>query len=281
MHANETIEPMIVDSNTTLFAVLGNPVSHSLSPAMHNAALAHVGYNGVYLAFTVENIGSAVSGVRSLAIKGASITIPHKVSVMAHLDELDDTAKKVGAVNTVVNRQGILTGYNSDGLGAVKALSQRTTLKDKAVVIIGAGGAARAIGFGIIAEGGRVTVLNRTASNGEKLARELGAEFQPITNLKNTACQILINTTPVGMAPEIHATPIQQKDLDPSMLVMDIVYNPVKTRLLKMAEAIGCMVMDGVAMFVYQGAFQFELWTGIKAPLEVMRKSVLTALNKK
>lgn len=272
---------MIVDSNTVLFAVLGDPVSHSLSPTMHNAALSHVGYNGVYLAFRVENIGSAVSGIRSLDIKGASITIPHKVAVMAHLDELDDTAKKVGAVNTVVNRQGVLTGYNSDGLGAVKALSETTTLKDKDVVIIGAGGAARAIGFGIISAGSRVTVINRTASRGEKLAKDLGAEFQPIANLKNTKCQILINTTSVGMAPDIHAMPVRQKDLDPSMLVMDIVYNPVKTRLLKMAEAIGCNVMDGVSMFVYQGAFQFELWTGIKAPNEAMRKAVLTALNEK
>ncbi len=272
---------MKFNSDTVLFAVLGDPVSHSLSPVMHNHALSHVGYNGVYLAFRTENIGNAVSGMKSLNIKGASITIPHKISVLAFLDELDDTAEKIGAVNTVVNRQGVLTGYNSDGLGAVKALSEKTTLHDKDVVIIGAGGAARAIGFGIISAGGRVTVLNRTASKGEKLARDLGSEFQPLTNLKKTKCQILINTTSVGMTPDIHAMPIQREDLDPSMLVMDIVYNPLKTRLLKEAETIGCITTDGVSMFVYQGALQFELWTGINAPVEVMRKAVLNALSEK
>lgn len=248
---------------------------------MHNQALSHVGYNGVYLAFRIDNIGNAVSGIKSLGIKGASITIPHKVPVMAFLDELDATAEKIGAVNTVVNRHGVLTGYNSDGLGAVKALSDKTTLKDKDIVIIGAGGAARAIGFGIKSAGARVTVLNRTASKGETLARDLGAEFQPITRLKKTQCQILINTTSVGMAPDIHAMPIRRGDLDPAMLVMDIVYNPLQTRLLKEAEKIGCITADGLSMFVYQGAFQFELWTGKKAPVEVMRKAVLTALSEK
>lgn len=270
---------MNINSDTILFAVLGDPVSHSLGPVMHNTAFAELGYNGAYLAFRVKDIGKAVVGIKALGIKGASITIPHKISVMDFLDELDDTAQKIGAVNTILNRKGVLTGYNSDGFGAVKALFERTTIKDKNVVILGAGGAARAIGFAIISEGGRVTVINRTLAKGEKLAKDLGADFQPIAKLNQTACHILINTTPVGMFPDIDAMPIRKQDLDKAMVVMDVVYNPLKTRLLRAAENIGCQTIDGVSMFVYQGAFQLELWTGMKAPVEVMKKAVLNALG--
>ena len=271
---------MRLNSETILFAVLGDPVSHSLSPVMHNQALSNVGYNGVYLAFRVKDIGAAISGMRAFNIKGASITIPHKVSVMAFLDELDDTAKKIGAVNTIINRDGILTGYNSDCLGAIKALSEKTTIKEKAVAIIGAGGTARAIGFGIISEGGRITIFNRTTVKGEKLARDLEAEFQPLSSFKKKKFQILINTTPVGMIPDTDGTPVQREDLDNSMVVMDVVYNPLKTRLLREAGGIGCITVDGISMFVYQGVFQFELWTGKKAPVDVMKKAVLNALGK-
>ncbi len=270
----------MLNSDTVLFAVLGDPVSHSLSPVMHNTALSEVGYNGVYHAFKVKDIGEAVSGIKALGIRGVSITIPHKVSVIEFLDELDDTAENIGAVNTVINRHGVLTGYNSDCLGAIKAILEKTAIKDKNVVIIGAGGAARAIGFGIMSQGGRITILNRTAAKGERLARRLGAEFHPISNLKNTGCQILINTTPVGMIPDTSVMPVQREDLDKTMVVMDVVYNPLKTRLLREAENIGCRTVDGVSMFVYQGAFQFELWTGKRAPVEVMKKAVLKALGK-
>jgi shikimate dehydrogenase len=269
-----------LNSDTILFALLGDPVSHSLGPMMHNTAFSELGYNGAYLAFRVKDIGKAVVGIKALGIKGASITIPHKVPVMDFLDELDDTAEKIGAVNTIMNRKNVLTGYNSDGLGAVKALFERTTIKDKNVVILGAGGAARAIGFATISEGARVTVINRTPAKGEELAKDLGADFQPISKLNKTACHILINTTPVGMFPDIDAMPVRKQDLDKTMVVMDVVYNPLKTRLLRAAENIGCQTIDGVSMFVYQGAFQLELWTGMKAPVEVMKKAVLDALGK-
>jgi shikimate dehydrogenase len=247
---------------------------------MHNTAFSELEYNGAYLAFQVKDIGKAVVGIKALGIKGASITIPHKVSAMEFIDELDITAKKIGAVNTIVNREGKLTGYNSDGLGAVKALLEKTRIKDKHVVILGAGGAARAIGFAIISEGGRVTIINRTPAKGEELANDLGADFQPKLKMNKTDCHILINTTPVGMIPDIDAMPVEKKDLDKAIVVMDIVYNPLKTRLLKTAEDIGCPTLDGVSMFVYQGAFQLELWTGMTAPVEAMRKAVLTALGK-
>ncbi|MEJ2658261.1 MAG: shikimate dehydrogenase [Desulfobacterales bacterium] len=270
---------MALNSDTMLFAVLGDPVSHSLGPLMHNIAFDETGYNGAYLAFRVKDIGKAVIGIKALGIKGASITIPHKLSVMDFLDELDDSAKKIGAANTLVNRDGVLTGYNSDGIGAVKALFEKTGIKDKNVIILGAGGAARAIGFSVIAEGGRVTIVNRTPAKGEELAKAVGADFRPISELNKIDCHILINTTPVGMLPDVDVMPVRKRDLDRSMVVMDIVYNPLKTRLLKAAEAIGCRVIDGVSMFVYQGAFQFELWTGIKAPVEVMRNAVLSTLG--
>lgn len=270
----------MLNSDTVVFAILGNPVSHSLSPVMHNTAMSEAGYNGVYHAFKVKNIGEAVSGIKALGIRGASITIPHKVSVIEFLDKIDDTAEKIGAVNTVINRHGVLTGYNSDCLGAIKAILEKTAIKDKNVVIIGAGGAARAIGFGIISQGGRITILNRTVAKGERLARHLGAKFQPISNLKKTGCQILINTTSVGMIPDANVMPVQRENLDKTMVVMDVVYNPLKTRLLREAENIGCRTVDGVSMFVYQGAFQFELWTGKRAPVEVMKKAVLNALGK-
>jgi shikimate dehydrogenase len=269
-----------INSDTILFAVLGDPVSHSLGPLMHNTAFSELEYNGAYLAFQVKDIGKAVVGIKALGIKGASVTIPHKVSVMEFIDELDVTAKKIGAVNTIINREGILSGFNSDGLGAVKALLEKTRIKDKHVVILGAGGAARAIGFAIISEGGRVTIINRTPAKGEALANDLGADFQPTLKMNKTDCHILINTTPVGMIPDIDAMPVEKQDLDKAMVVMDIVYNPLKTRLLKTAEDIGCRTIDGVSMFVYQGAFQLELWTGMTAPVEAMRKAVLTALGK-
>lgn len=268
------------DSDTILLALLGDPVSHSLGPVMHNTAFAETGFNGVYLAFRAKDVGNAVIGIKALGIKGASITIPHKISVMDFIDELDDTAKKIGAVNTLVNRDGVLTGYNSDGIGAVKALSEKTAIKDKSVVVLGAGGAARAIGFGILAEGGRVTIVNRTPARGENLAKVLGADFQPMSALNKIDGHILINTTPVGMLPDIDAMPVRKQDLDSSMVVMDIVYNPLMTRLLRTAESIGCRIINGVSMFVYQGAFQFELWTGIKAPVMAMKKAVLDALRK-
>lgn len=269
----------MIDSSTSLYGVFGNPVAHSLSPVMHNCAFAATGFNGVYLAFKVMDIAAAVAAIKAVAIKGVSVTIPHKIAVMDHLDEVDAQAARIGAVNTILNQDGRLIGYNSDCLGALTALSQKTVVKDADVIILGAGGAARAIGFGIIAAGGRVTIVNRGVEKGERLARDLGAPFQPLSELKRINGRILINTTPVGMTPQIDVMPIDKSMIEKDMLVMDIVYNPVKTFLLKAAEERGCQTLDGVAMFVHQGAFQFKLWTGVSAPVEVMRAAVVEALT--
>lgn len=267
-----------IDAKTFLYGVIGDPISHSLSPVMHNQAFSHIGYNGVYLAFNVKDVAQAMAGVKGLGIKGMSVTIPHKLSVMDHLDEVDDTAVKIGAVNTVVNNDGKLYGYNSDCLGATNALLEKTSIKGKDVILIGAGGAARAIGYGILSEGGNLKILNILEDEGKKLAIDLGVDYYHLSEYKKVDGRIVINATPVGMTPDVDAMPVQKDFLREEMVVMDIVYNPLKTRLLKEAESIGCIAINGVSMFVYQGVSQFESWTGQKAPVDVMKKAVLDAL---
>jgi 3-dehydroquinate synthase len=262
-----------------LFGIFGDPVSHSLSPVMHNRAFVFSEYNGVYLPFRIKTIAKAISAMKTLNMKGASITLPHKVRVMAHLDHLDALAKKIGAVNTILNQDGVLSGYNSDALGAVSALGESISLKNQRVAIVGAGGAARAIGFGVLEKEGLVIVVNRTIKSGEKLAADLGGDFFPLKEIRRVGCDVLINTTPVGMFPNVEATPVPGSFFKKHMTVMDIVYTPRQTRLLKEAAAAGCATIEGLPMFVYQGAFQFELWTGMQAPVEVMRAAVGEALG--
>jgi len=261
-----------------LFAVFGDPVGHSLSPVMHNSALAQAGLDGCYLAFRVEDIAAAVNGIRGLGIRGASITIPHKITVMKYLDQLDPLAADIGAVNTIVNRRGVLHGYNSDCSGAIKALSEKTVIHGQDVAVLGAGGAARAVGFGVKQEGGRLTIINRTRQKGEKLALDLDCEFKLLSEVKQLPYRIIINATSAGMAPHDDSVPLNTDLLESGIVVMDMVYNPLKTRFLAQAEKIGCATVDGVAMFVNQGAVQFELWTGRKAPVDVMRRVVLDEL---
>jgi len=269
---------MKIDAQTSLYAVFGNPVGHSLSPVMHNAAFAETGLNSVYLAFRVMDIAAAMAAVRVIGIRGVSVTIPHKIAVMNLLDEIDDQARRIGAVNTVVNREGRLRGSNSDGQGAVRALLKKTAIQGADIAIVGAGGAARAIGFSMVENGGRVTIINRSIQAGVSLAENLGAGFKPLAGLKHIPADILINTTPVGMHPQTGDLPLSPELLRKEMLVMDIVYNPVQTALLKHAQRRGCRTVDGVDMFVYQGACQFKLWTGREAPVETMQRAVLTAL---
>lgn len=267
------------DEPPARFAVFGNPVGHSLSPIMHTAAFAAAAFNGVYVAVPVQEIRPAVAGLRALGFRGASITLPHKESVMACLDEVEDTARRIKAVNTIVNTGGRLQGYNTDFSGAIRALQDKTALRGKAVAILGAGGAARAVAFGILAEGGRVTVFNRAVERGKKLADELQVEFRLLSEFKADPYEIMINTTAVGMAPRADDTPVAADKLRPGLVVMDIVYNPLKTRLLREAAGAGCTTIDGLSMFVHQGARQFELWTGMKAPVDIMRMAVEAELG--
>ncbi len=269
-----------INSETLLFSVIGDPVAHSMSPVMHNRAFAETGYNGVYVALNVKDIKGAMTGIRALGIRGASITIPHKIGIMKYLDEVDETAIKIGAVNTIQSNRGILKGFNSDWTGAMSALEEKTAIAGKEILVIGAGGAARAIGFGIVSKGGRLTIANRTHQKGEKLAADLGGNFISVAEHTKSQWDILINTTPVGMAPNTNVMPVKSAWLEKDMVVMDIVYNPLNTGLLKKARKKGCTIIDGVSMFVFQGAWQFELWTGQKAPLDVMNETVRNALGK-
>jgi shikimate dehydrogenase len=269
----------MITPKTSLFCVIGNPVSHSLGPIMHNRAFLEVGYDGVYMAFSVEDIQAAITGIKALKIKGVSVTIPHKTEIIPMLDEIEPMAAKIGAVNTLVNREGRIWGGNTDWVGAVRALEEKTHIDGKNVLIVGAGGAARAVAFGIAAGGGRITLANRSIEKGEALAAEINSDFYPLSDLSRKKFDILINTTSIGMTPHVDASPVTVEMLHPEMVVMDIVYNPIKTRLLKMAQELGCITVDGVGMFVRQGAAQFELWTGKPAPVMMMEKTVREALT--
>ena len=262
-----------------IFAVFGNPVVHSLSPVMHNAAFAATGCNAIYAAIRVKDIRPAMAGMRALGLKGASVTLPHKESVLACLDFIDPVARRIKAVNTIVNDDGSLRGFNTDCHGVIQALSEKILLKDRRVGILGAGGAARAVAFGVISQGATATIFNRSREKGESLAADFGAGFKPLSEFDADACDILINTTPVGMFPQQQDTPLIGEKLRPGLVVMDIVYTPLKTRLLREAEAAGCATIDGLSMFVHQGVRQFELWTGLAAPVEIMRMAVEAELT--
>jgi shikimate dehydrogenase len=271
---------MIVDQQTKLYGVVGYPVGHSLSPVMHNAAFAEKGLNAVYLAFETKDIDGCIKGMRAFGIRGMSITIPHKSEVMPLLDEVNGLAKRIGAVNTICNDKGRLVGYNTDAVGAITTLEQKVELTGKTCTILGAGGAARAIGFILKENGVEVKVANRSSKRGRALAYSLECQFLSLDQLGKIPSDIVINTTPVGMAPRTDQCPVPEQSLTKGMVVMDIIYNPIETRLLTIAKARGCVTINGVGMFIHQGAEQFRLWTGLEAPIDTMRHAVEEALKK-
>jgi shikimate dehydrogenase len=270
-----------IDGKTRVFGILGRPVKHSLSPAMHNAAFKHLGINAVYVAFPVADLPQAVAGLKGLGIGGVSVTIPFKAEIIPLIDELDSRAGEIGAVNTVVNRDGRLIGYNTDWLGAVTALKARTSLKGQHVLILGAGGASRAIGFGIIQAGGTVTLTDVDQARAAALVRDLGAEAIPPDGLDRCPATILVNATPVGMAPDIEGIPIDPDLLGRFETIMDIVYQPLQTRLLKEAQARGCATIDGLQMLIHQATAQFLLFTGRQAPGNIMSQAAYRVLEGK
>jgi len=277
MEAHSTIK---ADQHTELYGVIGNPVRHSLSPTIHNAAFSATGLNAVYLAFEPEDIGACVRGIRSLGIKGTSVTIPFKTSVIPYLSDMDPFARCVGAVNTIVNTGGRLTGYNTDALGALMALEEEVCLPGKSCILVGAGGAARAIGFILREKGVTLSIVNRSRDAGERLARFLGCHFIPLEDIEASEGDILIQTTPVGMWPQVDHCPVPEHILKMGMVVMDVIYRPLETRLLKAARARGCTTISGIRMLIHQGAEQFRLWTGIDPPVAIMNMAAREALNK-
>lgn len=277
-----------INAHTRLCAVIGNPVEHSLSPAIHNAAFQKLGLNYVYLAFCVESLPGAVAGMRAFGnLRGFSVTIPHKVSIIPLLDEVDPTARLIGSVNTVVVDQGKLTGSNTDASGALRALKEGgAALKGRRVLIVGSGGAARAIAFALAMEPQPIrieglTILGILNDERRALAADLRTktslrvEEGPMTDeaLRETMrdSQVLIHCTPVGMHPKVTETCVPAEFLEPHLTVMDIVYNPLDTQFIKDAKAAGCRTIRGIEMFLHQAIGQFDLWTGQKAPADVMR----------
>jgi len=208
-----------------------------------------------------------------------SVTIPHKSDVMDLLDEVEETAMKIGAVNTIVNKEGRLIGHNTDAYGSLKALEGKTELSDKNCVIAGAGGAAKAIGYVLANRGLSLTITNRSNKKGEELADFLGCSFIPLEKIGNIQIDILIQTTPVGMYPHEENSLFTPNEIREGMLIMDIIYNPIETKLLRIAREKGCSIINGLNMFVYQGVEQFKLWTGVDAPVREMTQVVTKALK--
>jgi shikimate dehydrogenase len=271
---------MIIDQYTALYGVVGFPLKHSLSPVMHNAAFLAIGLNAVYLAFETRDLEGCLQGMKALGIHGMSVTIPYKSAIISWLDEVDGMAKRIGAVNTVVNQEGRLIGHNTDATGAFKALKEKIDPSGKSCLIIGAGGAARAIGFILKEQGAVLTVANHSVKRGEDLAKSLECPFVPLEQMSDVRADLLVQTTPVGMYPRDDECLIPGEALKQGMVVMDIIYNPLETKLLRAARDRGCLTINGLDMFIHQGAEQFMLWTGIEAPLSVMTHAVREALTK-
>ena len=263
-----------------IYALFGNPVGHSLSPPMHNAAYKKMGINASYCSYCVERPQEAIEKIKERPIRGASVTIPFKTTVIPYLDEVRDEARSIGAVNTILHHDtGRLRGYNTDWMGVVRGLEEHLEIPGKTFAILGAGGAARAVLFGILQKDGVPLILNRTTTKGEELAQAFGCPFYPLSEIDAVRADCLINTTPVGMAPEKGKSPIAKEVLTNFQWVMDCIYNPLKTQLLLDAEGAGCTPINGVGMFVHQGAEQIKIWTGKEPPREFMRQVVLESLG--
>lgn len=271
---------------------MGDPVEHSLSPPMHNAAFHQLKLDYVYVPFHVKrgNLAPAILGARNMGIKGLNLTIPHKIEVINYLDELDEAAELIGAVNTVKFTENNAVGYNTDGFGAVKAIEETTPVKGKKIIIIGAGGAARAISFQLLLSGvGEVLIANRTLEKACNLKNDLKETFntslgclglEDELKLELKDADVLINTTPVGMHPHQDDEPVVTSDMMHSDLVVnDIVYNPLETGILREAGKAGAQIVPGTKMLIYQGLEAFRIWIGITPPVEVFEAALMRELG--
>jgi len=301
----------MINGTTKIIGVIGDPVEHSLSPAMFNAAFKSLKLNYIYVPFHVkkDDLNSAIAGAKAFDIKGLNITIPHKRKVLNEIDKFDVMANLIGAVNTIKFVDGKSYGYNTDCIGAVKAIEEFSDLKDKNVVIVGAGGAARAIAFQIaISKINNLTIINRSIKNAKSLIFDIEtllSEFKANSKLEDIVldstyidlnfkhggidslpmhlknADILIDTTPVGMYPNEHVEPVATaNDMHSDLIVNDIVYNPVETSLLREAKLANATTISGIKMLLYQGTENFKIWTGLEAPQDIMEKTLLDEINK-
>ena len=279
----------MINGKTKVLCLIGKPVKHSLSPIIHNVALNDLNLNYVYVAFEIEEnqLENAIKGIKALGIKGANVTMPYKTEVFKYLDELSEDAKEIGAVNTILNEDGVLKGYNTDGIGALRALEKFTELDDKKVILLGAGGAAKAIAVTISKKISEITILNRTERKAVEIAlklKEKGFNAKALKlnskNLRNEikSAHILINATSVGM--NSNESPVPKHLLKPGLVVFDIVYSPLETKLLKNAREKDCITIDGLWMLIYQGAESFKIWTGFYPNVQLMRDAALKMVRK-
>lgn len=283
---------MNITGSTNIVGLIGNPVEHSFSPQMHNAAFKALNLDYTYVAFDVNpaDLKTAINGAKSLNIKGFNVTIPHKINVINYLNTLDDIAKLIGAVNTIDFKN--LKGYNTDGIGAIKAIEEIDSVKNKNIVIAGAGGASKAISFYLAKYGAdKITILNRNIDKAKNLANDI-LNSNLIEDIKTDSISqindylndsdILINTTPVGMSPNINDKPIATADnMHEDLIVFDAVYNPNETVLLKEAIKANAKPVYGIKMLLYQGAESFKIWTGQNPPIDVMEEILIKTLNLK
>ena len=282
-----------IDTATQLCAVIGNPVEHSLSPLIHNAAFEAAGLNYVYIAFRVEDVKACLTGMRALpGFRGLSVTIPHKIAVMQYLDDIDPMALNVGSVNTVVHDDAKLRGLTTDGPAVLRAFAEAgISIVGRNVLFIGAGGAVRAVAFAMAQQPkpARITILGRNATRVAALVNDLRAKTQARIDGADlardlpaavAAHNIIIQGTPLGMYPNsINETAIPADLLRPEHVVFDMVYRPLRTRLIADAETKGCRTVPGLEMLLNQAALQFEAWTGVPAPQTVMRDALIQALT--
>lgn len=283
----------VISNKTRLCCVIGHPIDKSLSPIMHNEAFRAKSLDYVYLAFDVDanHLKEAVEGLRALKVRGFNVTMPYKVSIINFLDVIDEGASLVGAVNTVVNDNDELIGYNTDVNGVISALESKVhSLKGLKALLIGAGGVARACIVALVLKGCKeIIIMNRTLNKAELMLKELSKKLEMICNVEElnidslrkatSSVDIIINATSIGTYPNLDESVIPQELIKKDMLVFDVVYNPKKTKLIRDAERVGAKTIPGYEMFVRQGAASFKLWTGIDAPIDVMKRAVLEALG--
>jgi len=282
-----------INPQTRVYALIGNPVSHSMSPAIHNAAFMELDQDCIYVAFQVEDVKSALAGMRALDnFRGMSVTIPHKIEVMQYVDEIPDVDRHIGSINTVVKEDGKLIGFNTDGPGALKAIGDAgIELAGKNVLMLGAGGAARAIAFTLAQKGsiGKLVLLDINEEFLSQLTGDLksgtdavivpGALNQAAVEEHMASADLIINCTPVGMHPNVDVTLVPEHLFRPGQVIFDVVYNPLETKLLRQAKAKGLKAIPGVEMFINQAILQFERFAGADAPEELMRSVVMEQLS--
>lgn len=281
---------MNILGRTKVLGVFGHPVAHSLSPVMHNAAIEALNIDYIYVPFHVlpEALEAAVQGVRALNVAGVNLTIPHKEHVIEFIDEVSESAAKIGSVNTVANRDGRLIGESTDGPGFLRsAEAEWGEIGGSRVVMLGAGGSAKAVAFALVGAGCELVVANRTADRAVKLVESVSAAFNGGGMIKTVGLQreelgeevgkadLIVNTTSVGMHPDEDAIPLPPDLLRPGLLVYDLVYCPLRTRLIEEAESRGARAVNGLGMLAHQGALSFEMWTGMNAPVDVMKSALV------